>query len=77
MLTIKIENLDKLYELFLKLSMLTFLQGLIVTDDYIDYGEGFEFVFNYAREFLYQEEKQIMLELNSLINSENFTEKIN
>ena len=77
MFAITIENIDKLNELVFKLSMLTFLQGFIVMDDYIECGEGFEFAFNYAREFLYEEERQTMLELNDLIKSKNFTKKIN
>lgn len=51
MFMIDIDNIDKLGELTYKLSMLTFLQGLIVSDDYIEYGDGFETVFTYAASF--------------------------
>lgn len=74
MLSISIKNYDKLSELTLKLSMLTFLQGLIISDDYIEYGEGFESVFTYAREFIYDEQRKTVLELRSVIDSEAFIE---
>ena len=52
--------------------MLTFLQGLIISDDYIEYGDGFETVFTYAREFLYDEQRKTVLELSGLVKSNAF-----
>ncbi len=74
MLKIDIKNLDELSELILNLSVTTFLQGLIVTDNYIDYGEEFNFIYCYARECLYEKQKEIVLKLKALVESDSFTE---
>lgn len=76
MFAITIENIDKLNELVFKLLMLTFLQSFIVIDDYIECGEGFETVSNFARDFLYDEQKKTVLEINKLIHDDRFFEKI-
>ena len=74
MLKISIENLDAVNELTMKIAALTFLQGQIVLDEYIDGADEYRFLYNYARVLLHDELSETVLRLRRLIESEGFTE---
>ena len=72
MFKMKLSNVDKLDELCNELVAVTFLQGHIIIDDYIDYGEEFSFIYNYARQYLFEKQEKIILELHDLIHNYGF-----
>ncbi len=78
MLTIDIKDYDKLYELMMKLSALTYLQGAVTDEEYITYNAAeFDFALTYTRNLLYDEQKKTVLELKNLISNEEFAQRPN
>ncbi len=76
MLTLDISNYDKLYELVMRLSAITYLQDIVTDEEYINYNsDGFEFILTYTRSFLYDEQRKTVLSIKRLISEEDFAER--
>ena len=73
MLMLDIRNYDKLFELVMRLSAITFLQGALTDEEYMTYnGKEFDYALPYARNALYDEQKKTLLEIKELIGQEDF-----
>ena len=73
MLMLDIRNYDKLFELVMRLSAITFLQGALTDEEYVTYnGKEFDYALLYARNTLYDEQKKTLLEIKELIGTEDF-----
>lgn len=73
MLQMDIRNYDKLFELVMRLSAITFLQGALTDEEYVTYnGKEFDYALLYARNTLYDEQKKTLLEIKELIGKEDF-----
>lgn len=73
MLQMDIRNYDKLFELVMRLSAITFLQGALTDEEYVTYnGKEFDYALLYARNALYDEQKKTVLEIKELIGKEDF-----
>ena len=73
MLMLDIRNYDKLFELVMRLSAITFLQGALTDEEYVTYnGKEFDYALPYARNALYEEQKKTVLEIKELIGKEGF-----
>ena len=73
MLMLDIRNYDKLFELVMRLSAITFLQGALTDEEYVTYnGKEFDYALLYARNTLYEEQKKTVLEIKELIGKEGF-----
>ncbi len=76
MLTIKLENVDKLDNFCRELAMITFFEELILEADYMECGKELNFVRTYAKECLHQKQVDTILELREFLKSEDFIQKI-
>jgi uncharacterized protein YbcI len=73
MLQMDIRNYDRLFELVMRLSAITFLQGALTDEEYVTYnGKEFDYALPYARNALYDEQKKTLLEIKELIGQEDF-----
>ena len=73
MLMLDIRNYDKLFELVMRLSAITFLQGVLSDEEYVAYnGADFSFALTYTRSLMYDEQKKTVLEIKELISKEDF-----
>ena len=73
MLMLDIRNYDKLFELVMRLSAITFLQGVLSDEEYVTYnGADFSFALTYTRSLMYDEQKKTVLEIRELIGKEGF-----
>ncbi len=69
MLKLDIKKYDELYELVMKLSAITYLQDVVTDEEYIAYNsDGFEFILTYTHNFLYDEQRKIVLGIKNLIS---------
>ena len=72
---IKLDDVDKLYDLSLELGMLTYLQGLMCYN-HTDLAQDFEFAKNYAREVLFDKQAEVVCELRRLLEKDGFTQPL-
>ena len=73
MLMLDIRDYDKLYELVMRLSAITYLQYAVTDEEFVAYNtNGFEFGLTYTRNMLYEEQRKTVLELKELISSDDF-----